>query len=288
MTAEVDHEVAHELSTEDLITNLRQRSEVTGALCSAAGANQREAMRLARICQVSIEEAVERFPEDWWPRMQREASRILEAYAKDWQARSDEVFRRVIREGGGPTSAFEIGLDGVRAAVNPDLLEELDAWHPSDGGILITGEMECGKTMAALSLAWRLHNEANRDPPEYAVAFGREPATPVVWTQGMRLGMTRTTWNTGDERPSFEDRCESADVLVIDDLLYADHRRDVVLQIAAARLNRGVPTISTTGFNERELTEKLGASGIRRLVRSGSAKGKVFRVTAYQAHATRG
>lgn len=245
------------------------------ARCNAAEVSYEVARESARIAGVLLSEIV-REREDWWPWLKERSDQLLTEWQQQWLAKVDDGFCQVVDEGGGPVDALSLGYDGVRSLVRPDLLTRVDRWSPTEGGLLISGETESGKTMAALALAWRFVREHNQATPSYSRTLDVDPNIPVVWTQGAHLGIIRESWRAGEERPSFELRCEEAPLLVLDDLLYAEHRCDVILQIAARRMNRGIPTITTTGWSENRLVQKLGTSGLRRLTRCGSGAGHIY------------
>jgi DNA replication protein DnaC len=189
------------------------------------------------------------------------------------------ALREILVAGDGPVSAFDQGLEVVRSRVPARLLACCDQWTAEQGGLVLTGPSEAGKTMALLALAWRLHDLANQELPPYAAHLEREPSCPVVWVQALKLARLRDTWRYGHERPLLEVACEEAPVLVIDDLLFAGHRVDVILEVAAVRLNYGRVTLTSSGFSQEVLIERLGDAGFRRLMRAGKSDGEVLVLT---------
>lgn len=270
----------NEKTMEEILNERMERDRVERRLCDAAGADYELAQRSASLCSFTITRASAEYGEGWWSKLQEEAERRREQLRQSWSKQIDDAFRRVISQGSGPVSAIDLGWEYVRSKVPESLLVLCDRWSSERrGGLLLCGKAESGKTMALLSLAWRLHWQANPIPSRYDLV---EPPgiiqTPVVWTQAVQLANERTSWKFGTERPDFELLCEQAKVLVIDDLFFANHRIDVILEIAAARMNRSLPTLTTCGFGEDEIRTRLGDSGLRRLVRCGQAAGIVLQL----------
>lgn len=268
-----------ERTMSELLEALVQRRAVEEQHCREVGADLQEALAMAKVCSVQIAKLAEEYPSDWWPRLQRESARRRERFLATWQGAVKREFRSVLLAGDGPVSAFDLGMETVRSHVRPGLLKRCDEWEPSQGGLLLTGASEVGKTMALLALAWRLHELANHEPPAYAPYLDQDPRCPVVWTQAVKLARQRDTWVFGTARPPFEVACEEADLLVIDDLLFARHRVDVILEVVSSRMNHGRPTFTSSGFGVEELAEQLGDAGLRRLTHCGAAAGAHLAVT---------
>lgn len=248
--------------------------------CADAGQDPDEILRLADVCKLDdIGRIVAAYPEDWHRRLRAKADSIERNRIVDWDAAKQDVLFEILHMGDGPVSSMRLGLDGIRQKVAKHIAIA-DAWTPDDGGLLMTGESESGKTLVALAIAWRLHLEANVTIPEHDDwRRGRGIRRPVYWVQATKLARSRDTHRLGTESPEIEEEASAADVLVLDDLMYAGHRTDVILEVVARRMNSGLPTITTTGWSVDALSQKLGDSAIRRLVRVGSAEGKVVELS---------
>lgn len=266
----------NERTMQQLLQERLERHEHETALCSEAGADVDLAMRTASLCSITITRAESEYGEDWWSRLQQEAQERRAQLRQSWVKEIHESFRRVLAQGDGPVSAFDLGREYVRSKVPVGLLELCDGWSVEQhGGLLLCGKAEVGKTMALLTLAWRLHAQVNPIPTDPTEPPGFI-SIPVVWTQAVNLAHERTAWQFGEERPEFELLCERAKVLVIDDLFFSNHRTDVILEVVASRMNRGLPTLTTCGFTEDEIRTRLGDSGLRRLVRCGQYTGTIL------------
>ncbi len=266
-----------EMTMQEILTERLERDRAERLLCDAAGADYQLAMRSASLCRFTITLAATEYGSEWWSKLQQEAEIIRDQLKASWVKQIDDSFRSVIAQGGGPVSAVDLGWEYVRSKVPGALLVACDDWSPEKGGLMLCGKAESGKTMAMLAIAWRLHHRGNPIPQRYELV---EPPgiikTPVVWTQAVQLAHERTSWTFGSERPEFELLCERAKVLVIDDLFFANHRTDVILEVVSSRMNHGLPTLTTCGFTEDEIRTRLGDSGVRRLVRCGQAPGRIL------------
>ncbi len=267
-----------EMTMKEILAERRERDRVERVLCDAAGADYSLAMRTASLCSFTITRAESEYGDAWWSRLQQEAEKIRDHLQASWSKQIADSFRSMIAQGGGPVSAVDLGWKYVLSKVPEPLLVICDGWSSErDGGLLLCGKAESGKTMALLALAWWMHQRANPIPKRLDLV---EPPgiirTPVVWTQAVKLAHERTAWQFGEERPEFELACENAKVLVIDDLFFSNHRTDVILEVAASRMNRGLPTLTTCGFTEDEIRTRIGDSGLRRLVRCGTVRGKIL------------
>lgn len=267
-----------EMTMQEILAERLRRDQDERRLCDVAGADYQLAMRSASLCRFTITLAETEYGSEWWSKLQQEAEIIRDQLKASWMKQIDDAFRSVIAQGAGPVSAVDLGWEYVHEKVPDSLQHTCQRWSPtSTGGMLLCGKAESGKTMALLALAWRIHRYANPIPSEREMAG--PPGiiqTPVVWTQAAQLAHERTAWRFGEERPEFELLCERAKVLVIDDLFFANHRTDVVLEVVSSRMNRGLPTLTTCGFTEAEIRTRLGDSGLRRLVRCGKASGLVL------------
>jgi len=267
-----------EMTMQDILAERLRRDQEERRLCDVVGADYETAMSAASLRSTTITRVAEEYGDGWWSRLEQETSEVRSRIKALWQKQIDDAFRSVIAQGAGPVSAVDLGWEYVHEKVPDSLQHTCQRWSPtSTGGLLLCGKAESGKTMALLALAWRIHRYANPIPSEREMAG--PPGiiqTPVVWTQAAQLAHERTAWRFGEERPEFELLCERAKVLVIDDLFFADHRTDVVLEVVSTRMNRGLPTLTTCGFTEAEIRTRLGDSGFRRLVRCGKASGLVL------------
>ena len=267
-----------ELTMQELLAALVERRTAEEALCRGVGVDLQQALAAAKCCGVQLLKLSQTFPDDWWLRLEREARRRHQRFEAAWRHAVASTFREILSAGDGPVSAFDQGLDFVRDQVPPGLLQRCDEWTPETGGLLLHGGSEVGKTMALLALAWRQHDLANHEVPPYTPYLDREPRCPVLWVQAVKLAKARDTWSFGTDRPELEVACERADLLVIDDLLFAKHGVAVILEVVAVRMNHGRPTLTSSGFGEAELVERLGDAGFRRLTHCGGAPGQSLEV----------
>lgn len=264
------------LTMEQLAAEYSQVAEEQQRLCKSACVDPVVAAKMARICGVDLVSFARGQGKGWFKILKRETDQRLESFAARWRTRVDEVFVELLKEGRGPVSATALGLAGVRSLLKDSVLEDIDQWSPDAGGLLLIGQSECGKSMTALALAWRVHRAANARPPRYAPALNEEPKSPVVWTQAAYLAQVHQSRRNGYPQPEFERRCEQASLLVIDDLFFADHPFGAILHVVAVRMNAGLPTITTSGFELTDIQSKIGAAGVRRLLRVGGARGTVI------------
>lgn len=253
----------------------RECREAEIRLVEDANVDLDEALRWARICGVSLIHYAETHPGGWTKELAAEATRREVHFEGRWTRAVDSSFRAILERGGGPVVAFDFGPGFVRSKVPPNLLAWADEWETAKGGALLCGPAAVGKTMALLALAWRMHLDAN-PLPEFSPCIDRAPRRPVVWAQALTLARERDTWRLGTDPPEFAQECERAEVLVLDDLLFGGHRTDVIMEIAAVRFNRGLPTLASTGFSEADVSAKLGVAVVRRLVQCGKADGVVL------------
>lgn len=143
------------------------------------------------------------------------------------------------------------------------LLESVRAWRVGDPGMLLHGPTGIGKSSAAAILFLRLVGNGWRNGGD-AWYFARG----LRWYSAAALSQARREHPLGQGDAPEITRAESARLLVIDDAGW-DRDTAAVSDVLAARYEKSLPTVVTTGLTAVELSKHYGAAVVRRFVEAG-------------------
>lgn len=149
------------------------------------------------------------------------------------------------------------------------LLDVAKRWSWGDGNVLLCGPTRSGKTTAAAYLFRRLLQRA--------VDVGGndwENARWMRWASAEDLSVTRRNHGLGQGDPPEVIEACNARLLFLDD---AGWDKDIteVCSVLAARYERGVPTVITTGHPRAALIAHYGSAVVRRMIEAGGKRSTV-------------
>jgi hypothetical protein len=146
---------------------------------------------------------------------------------------------------------------------------QADHWHPRSGNLLLLGPTGIGKTRAAVALAVRLLSQGARDGGERW-----RLVRSMVWTWVPTLELQRRQHPLGHGEAPEVLAAKEASLLFLDDFGVGAHR-EAVPDVLNARLEAGLPTVATSGFDQGELEARYTPMAIRRLLERGGQGGIV-------------
>jgi DNA replication protein DnaC len=146
---------------------------------------------------------------------------------------------------------------------SPALLHAVKVWNWGDGNLLLAGPTRVGKSTAAAYLFKRLLSGAVRSGGE-----AWERARWMRWVSVEDLSVARRGQRLGQGEPPEAIEACNARLLVLDDCGW-DKDITEVCSVLAARYERGLPTVITTGLSRGELVTHYGAAVVRRMLEAG-------------------
>jgi DNA replication protein DnaC len=145
------------------------------------------------------------------------------------------------------------------------MLETARAWRWGMGNVLLAGPTDSGKTTAAAYLFKRLLAQAVQTGEEW------ERARWMRWVSAEDLSVARRGQALGRGEPPEAIEAINARLLFLDDIGW-DKDITEVCSVLAARYDRGVPTVFTTGLPRGDLLKHYGAAVVRRMLEAGGRK----------------
>lgn len=139
----------------------------------------------------------------------------------------------------------------------------------SSGNLILLGNTGCGKTLGAAVLAKRLLLAA-----EQGRAWNR--ARRIVFVDAAKLALAREQYGFGAGEAPLIAKCESAPLLVLDELGFLDKDTGVIEQVIDARDKARRPTVVTSGMKPEELEGRYGTATARKLMGQGHQVVQVF------------
>lgn len=156
------------------------------------------------------------------------------------------------------------------ARVAVDVLKQTaSAWRWGAGGLVFLGMTRIGKSTVAAWLFRRLLHEGwNRGGSDW------ELAQRLRWYSAEALCQARKEHPLGHGEAPEIVHANAASLLVIDDAGW-DRDPTAVSSVLAARYEKGLPTLITSGKTLEELNQHYGAAVVRRIMESGGKRAVV-------------
>lgn len=181
----------------------------------------------------------------------------------------------------GPVAMARVSEEELVSTLPPKLASIATTWTPVDGGLLLIGPTEAGKTRAAVAVVKRIirieETEVRSRP---RLSGGRSyPRTDITWARASDLALARHGHPLGKGEPEALEKARSAGLLVVDDLGW-ERQFDAVADVLASRYDAGKITIATSGQPVAALSEKYGDAVVRRIVQSRGIKGQIVSLFA--------
>lgn len=153
------------------------------------------------------------------------------------------------------------GPELAKAVKSPAVLDAVDGWRRRQGGLVLLGPTGCGKTTAAVALAYRILDVArDRALPAAEMKF----AAGMLFVSAKDLAVARRESKLGS-MPALERAARGASLLILDELGYETRLDSTIDDLADLRYREGLPTIATSGLTEAEFAARYGDAVKRRL-----------------------
>lgn len=167
-----------------------------------------------------------------------------------------------------------VGSEEFRSRSAPQLQKVAAEWSPSRGSILLLGPTGVGKTSAAVALAHRLADEAERAALGDAVSAESRAHVELVgrahWTTAWEIVRAQREQRLGAGESGLIQDAVHASILFLDELGPEPNAQgELLFDIIDRRVTRGRPTIVTSGRTREELVQRYGAALLRRLMATG-------------------
>ncbi len=242
-------------------------------------------------CHVNVVQALARTA-----RWSSERFRAEMRSGEDWRAkftadlqagraagRTAQSFAEVLSTGPAALAAKSFA-ELVSYIKHPKLRELAECYDDAtEGGILVIGMTDIGKTVSAAAAMRRL---IEREEQAHAHEDINRRKTRRMWVRAFDLPNARLEQRLGAGDAPLVTDAKSAEFLVLDDLGWEGQRAgaaDVVIEVLAHRYDRGTPSIVTSGLSYEQIEARYGDAVIRRIVQAGGKPGRVVNCWAKES-----
>jgi DNA replication protein DnaC len=169
------------------------------------------------------------------------------------------------------------GFQGITDAVawekmNPRIRASVLEHQPTEGFLLL-GPTGAGKSLGAMMALRRAVR--SRKLRELSPGFIVYQPVKVFWASAIDLAHADRRHRLGDGAPDVVHEAISAELCVLDDLLWGA-KDDSLLEVISGRYNANKPTIATAGSRYEEVQNRLGDAAVRRLLECSGSKGIIL------------